>query len=412
MQPSEAVKVPESNDQIRNTDMETSPITALPSNLNYPRRGDDTEPRTSTQAQDYTKRFLKPEEKPVVLPWKWATELEPNLEANDFVEGVLSNNGMSVMYGPSGSGKSFVVLDLAVAVASGQKWYGHACDKGVVIYLAAEGAEGVKNRIAALKKEGRLPEDTRLVYVPCCIDILDKKQVAALVATVEASMAGIHEPVRLIILDTLSRCMSGANENAPEDMTAVISAAGHIRKVTGAHVLFVHHCGKNIAAGSRGHSSLRAATDTEIEIQRDAGEIGQILCRKAKDLEFFDPMAFRLKVVELGTNSREKPVTSCVLECLKSEDVPQKQTGVDTAIEIILKGLEESNNGLNTTEIWKLPGVGKDKKASALLFLEKHKLITVSPEGRSIRYRLPQQSQPPQFDPKDYPSANAARGLV
>lgn len=413
LHPSEAVKAPESNDQMRNRDMKNSHITALPSNPNYPQLGDDAEPRKHAKAQDYTKRFLKPEEKPALLPWKWATELEPNLDANDFVEGILANSGMSVVYGPSGSGKSFAVLDIAVAVASGKQWYGRECDKGVVIYLAAEGAEGVKNRIAALKKEGRLPEGTRLVYVACCINILDKKQVASLVATVESVRAGIDEPVRLIILDTLSRCMVGGNENAPEDMTAVVAASDRIREQTGAHVLFVHHSGKNAAAGARGHSSLRAATDAEIEIQREEGsEVGKIICRKVKDYEDFSPMAFRLKAVELGINSRGKSVTSCVLECVDAADVSQKQTSVDSAIGIILKALAESEDGLNTTEIWALEGAGKTPKAAALKTLTDSGAITMIRECRSNRYRLPQHRQPPQLDPKDYTSANPGRGLV
>lgn len=383
---------------------------------NTSKNTDPSNPNSSAEnarIKNYAERFLKSEAKPVPLPWKWATELEPNLEANDFVEGMLRTNGMSVMYGPSNSGKSFAVLDLAVAVASGQKWYGRECDKGVVIYLAAEGATGVQNRIFALKKEGRLPEGTQLVYVPCCIDILDKKQVASLIATVEAAMAGIDEPVRLIILDTLSRCMAGKNENAPEDMTAVVSAADGIREKTGAHILFVHHSGKNIAAGSRGHSSLRAATDTEIEIQREEGEIGQILCRKAKDLEFFAPMAFRLKVVELGTNHRGKPVTSCVLEHLEAEDLPQKQKAIDCAMGIILKALAESKDGLNTSEIWELKGVGKKPKTDALESLTASGAIVMFRDCRSNRYRLSQQSQPQQLDPKDYPpNIDAARGKV
>lgn len=356
---------------------------------------------------------LEPDESRFKLPWHWATDLKPNLEANDFVEGILSNNGLSVVYGPSGSGKSFVALDMAVAIASGQNWYDRECDKGAVIYLAAEGAIGVQNRLAALIKEGRLPKGARLVYVPCCISILEKKQVVALLGTVREAMNGIDEPVRLIILDTLSRCMSGANENAPEDMTKVVSAADVIRDITGAHVMFVHHCGKNAAADSRGHSSLRAAADTEIEIQREEGEIGQILCRKAKDMGSFEPMAFQLKPIELGTNHRGKPVTSCILERLKPEDIPQPKTAVDGAKGIILEALAESKDGLNTTEIWALPGAGKKPKADALKSLTKGKVVVMSPDGKSKRYRLNQHEQSAQIDPKDYPpDTDAGRGKV
>lgn len=354
-----------------------------------------------------------PDEPQFILSWQLATDLKPNLTANDFLEGILGNNGLSTMYGPPGSGKSFLALDLAVAVASGQKWYGRECDKGAVIYLAAEGAAGVQNRMVALINEGRLAKDARLVYVPHCISLLDKRQVVALVATVQQAMQGIDEPVRLIVLDTLSRCMAGANENAPEDMTAVVAAVDVIREKTGAHVMLVHHTGKNTGAGSRGHSSLKGATDTEIEIQREEGEIGQILCRKAKDMGSFEPMAFRLKAVELGINDRGKPVTSCVVEHLEAKDIPQPQTSVDCAKGIILEALAESKDGLNTTEIWALPGAGKKPKSDALESLTESGAVVKMNEGRSIRYRLPQHKQPQQLDPKDYPpNGDAGRGKV
>ena len=77
----------------------------------------------------------------------------------DFVEGLLTEGGASVIYGPSNCGKSFWVVDLAAHVASGTDWRcgDHAVDQGAVIYLALEGSTGAKNRIKALKKHGKLP---------------------------------------------------------------------------------------------------------------------------------------------------------------------------------------------------------------------------------------------------------------
>ena len=42
------------------------------------------------------------------------------------VDGVLPEQGLLCVYGPSGVGKSFLCLDLAAAIAEGAEWFGHA----------------------------------------------------------------------------------------------------------------------------------------------------------------------------------------------------------------------------------------------------------------------------------------------
>ena len=142
--------------------------------------------------------------------------------------------------------------------------------------------------------------------------------------------------------------MAGGNENASEDMGALVINGDRIRQATKAHVSWIHHSGKDTARGARGHSLLRAATDTEIEITK--AEDGSRLARVTKQREMeIDPdgMAYTLHVVELGTNRRGKSVTSCVVQVL--ETVPgQVGTGgtsrhVPTVAQI---GVRALNNAL------------------------------------------------------------------
>jgi len=71
------------------------------------------------------------------------------VEADDFSEGaapiwiiktVLPQSELVVLFGESGSGKSFVALDLSMAVARGAPWRGHRTKQGRVVYIAAEGS--------------------------------------------------------------------------------------------------------------------------------------------------------------------------------------------------------------------------------------------------------------------------------
>lgn len=288
----------------------------------YPREGDFNDDaqahgteiiaaafRDGLKAYAEDKALAKPD-----LPFVWFSDARPNLEANDFVEGMLTSGSMSVIYGPSNCGKTFFVIDLALHVAWGRTWRGRIVDQGAVVYLSLEGAQGVQNRMNAFALHhncGPLP----FVAMPKPVNLLNNDaDIEAVIRLVQYVAAKTGLPVRMIIIDTLSRAMAGGNENSSEDMTALIGNCDKIRAATDAHVCIVHHSGKDEARGARGHSSLRAATDTEIEIKRDP-EVTRSMVRVAKqrDLEACDPFAFTLKAVQLGENRRGKPVTSCVV---------------------------------------------------------------------------------------------------
>lgn len=268
---------------------------------------------------------IAPAEAKPTLPFFWFDEAQPNLAADDFVEGMLTSGAMSVIYGPSNCGKTFFVLDLALHVAWGREWRGRAIDQGAIVYLSLEGAQGIRNRIAAFRKHHKLDaQHLPFVAMPKPIDLLESEaDVAAVIQLVEYVALHKKLPVRMVVVDTLSRAMAGGNENSPEDMTALIGNCDRIRDATGAHVCIIHHSGKDEARGARGHSSLRAATDTEIEIKRNpALTKSTVRVAKQRDLEAGDPFDFTLKSVALGSNRRGKDVTSCVvLEAEKTVEI-------------------------------------------------------------------------------------------
>lgn len=248
------------------------------------------------------------------LPYTLFEDIEPNLEIADFVEGVLIEGAMSVVYGESNAGKTFWVSDLAFHVAAGRPWNGRDVEQGAVIYLALEGRHGIFNRIAAWKRHYGL-EDARLplAVVTVALNLLDPSaDASAVIATVKAVADQMEIPVKMIVVDTLARAIAGGNENASEDMGALVQTGDMIRQETGSHLMWIHHSGKEQAKGARGHSSLRGATDTEIEVVAD-GDSRSAEVRKQRDMPKGDVFRFELSVVELGTNRRGKPVTSCVV---------------------------------------------------------------------------------------------------
>lgn len=253
--------------------------------------------------------------KPEAFPIVRAGLSEGIAEARDFVESLLTEAGASVIYGPSNCGKSFWILDLAVAVATGRDFRDELdVERGAVVYVALEGSLGVRNRIEALKRAGRLDDSIPLFLCFAPVSLLEAGHARKLAESVKDAATESGLPCRLVILDTMARAMAGGDENSGKDMTAAVSSIDAIRAATGAHVAIVHHCGKDEARGARGHSSLRAAVDTEIEVSRPEGEtISTVRITKQRDMPIGEAMPFSLEVVTLGTDRRGKPITSCIV---------------------------------------------------------------------------------------------------
>jgi hypothetical protein len=245
-------------------------------------------------------------------PIFWAAEARPTLDASYMVKGWLGQQQMSVVYGPSNVGKSFFCLDLAYCIAANIEWRGHKVRGGAVLYLATEGGNAFRNRVYALHKQyaaGDVPLAVRASPVNLLNPEADMPELGALCKEIEEQ----HGKLSLIVIDTLSRAMAGGNENGPEDMTAFIANVDALRDYTGAHTMIVHHTGKDAAQGARGHSSLRAATDTEIELEVN-GTLRTATATKQRDLEPAKPFAFKLQIHELGTDPDDDPVTTCTIQ--------------------------------------------------------------------------------------------------
>jgi hypothetical protein len=183
------------------------------------------------------------------------------------VEGMIVEGELAVVYGPPKAGKTFFVLDLALSVATGTQFHGPRAVEapGRVLYVIGEGnAELFGERIKAWcdARELPLPDDSFLT-VADQPDITKPEDVA--------DLAGIARP-RLIILDTLSRTMTG-DENSPADMAAYVRGCDRLRQATGAAVVVVHHEGKDASRGPMGHTKLRGALDTAIRVHPRNGSI-------------------------------------------------------------------------------------------------------------------------------------------
>ena len=223
------------------------------------------------------------------------------------IKGVLPATGLGAVFGASGSGKSFLVLDALQSLAAGADWFGHRVKPCPVIYCALEGEGGIAGRVQAYRiRHGSTAENIRYLVQP--FSLLEGGDVHDLAKAIKAADAGAG----VVVLDTLNRAAPGADENDSKSMGKIIAAAKELQTLVGGLVLLVHHTGKDASKGLRGHSSLHAALDAAIEVRRD-GDRREWLIAKSKDGKDGAAHPFKLDMVELGTDEDGEPVTSCVV---------------------------------------------------------------------------------------------------
>lgn len=247
------------------------------------------------------------------------------LTSRYLVKGWLDRDTTSVIYGESNVGKTFFAMDLALHVAAGVPWHGYKTLKGAgtgqVVYIASEGGRGMFNRIAAARKDNpdlinAASNVNGFLLLPTSLDLHGNNDADAL--TKALSEVG---DTSLVIIDTLARTMGEGDENSTKDMGAFIRNLDAIRAVTGAHIMVVHHSGKDASKGARGSGSLRAVVDTEIELTRSEGVVMAEM-RKQRDMACDHSLAYRLESVTIGTDEDGDEVTSAVVR----EAEPVKKT--------------------------------------------------------------------------------------
>lgn len=232
------------------------------------------------------------------------------------IKGLVPAAVSGVLFAESGAGKSFAIFDMGACVARGIPWNGRKVRQGRVVYIAAEGAGGLRKRAAAYGKFHGIDLDA----LPFGI-IADRPNLLKDDHRKIADQVNAWGGADLLIVDTLAQSMAGGDENSGEDVGKVLAHAQALHAATGAMVILVHHSGKDATRGARGWSGLKAAMDCELEITRE-GEARVLRVSKQKDGEDGLAFAFRLQTVDMGVDVDGDPITSCVVQWV---DMPATQ---------------------------------------------------------------------------------------
>jgi hypothetical protein len=218
------------------------------------------------------------------------------------IQGILPVKAFAALYGPPGSFKSFIALDIAEAIATGRPWMGNPIDRqGAVLYLCGEGFGGMGARIKACQLHHSTPKGAPIYVIRHQLNMRSSTEdFNALMLAIVQLVEKTGMEFQLMVIDTLARSFGGGNENDSDAMGAFITTMGKIQEFLNCALMVLHHSGKDTTKGLRGHSSLLGAVDTQLEILRFEEQAkGVISLTKQKDGEDGIRIGFEMVEVEI-----------------------------------------------------------------------------------------------------------------
>lgn len=303
------------------------------------------------------------------------------------VEEVLTESGLSMLWGRSGAMKSFVALDIAMCISTGTPWHGKATKHGLVVYVAAEGSHGLGRRAIGWRRtRGRELSAPLFKLIPHSV-ALTSDDLEAMVAAILALEA---RPV-LIVIDTLARTFGAGDENKQADMNAYVSAADKLREATGANVMIVHHSGVHEDRRERGSNVLRGAADTVIKVSRKEDKldiINQGPEGKQKDAEEFKTIKLRTQKVAFTQGEQEQ---STLILNLREEDGSAEPEGKAQEVKLgnvekqIIEALKKAGEPLGLTRLALMAGAHNKSVTRALDTLNDKELVIRADDGDENR---------------------------
>jgi hypothetical protein len=265
----------------------------------------------------------------------------PALGRDYLIKDLIPARGLTVVWGPPKSGKSFVTFDAMLHVALGWNYHGRRVRQGPVVYCAFEGGDGYGKRAEAFRHAHLAEDHGEIPFWLLAVQLDLAREANNLVAAIQAALGADSAPVA-IVLDTLNRSLVGS-ECSDEDMAGYLRAADLLGETFRCAIIVVHHSGVN-ESRPRGHSSLTGAAVAQLAVRRD-GENVVLRVEWMKDGPEGAEIAFRLKTVEVGTDEDGDMLTSCVVEAVEgaSASMARHRTPrLTKAAHIALRALREA----------------------------------------------------------------------
>ena len=277
---------------------------------------------------------------------------------NQLVEGLIAVGDIGVFYGAAKTGKSFLTVDLALSLSNGDGWFDRAVSPAKVLYWAGEDFSGlIARRTACARHKGgcgvfSIDNDPLSLAPSQATDTVDA---LATILRYELAPSRLEDPndyvslPPVLIIDTWAMLTASMDENSGKDMSAAMAALRELQaRVSNLTIIIIHHAGKDGSQGMRGHSSLLAAVDVAIEVDKSSKRLGRWTVRNARRNETGATGQFRLKQVALPASELSAAgvrMETCIIE--QVDGVAENCKLSDKAMQALdrLKSLEGGNAG-------------------------------------------------------------------
>ncbi len=218
---------------------------------------------------------------------------------------------VALLSGRRSTGKSFLALDWACCIATGKPWQGRqVVQPGRVLYIAAEGAHGLHNRVSAWESAWHR-QVAALDVLPVAVNLFSGDRFDELLQIVRET------GYRLVVIDTWARSTAGGQENNNTDSTVSFERVDALRQ-TGATVLVVAHTDATDSK-TRGATALEDNADTVYRSKGDP-QLIELSRDKRKDGPTEDLHRLQLQQIRLGEDPDGRPITSCVVQNTRGQD--------------------------------------------------------------------------------------------
>ena len=235
--------------------------------------------------------------------------------------GLLELPSLNIFYGAPGTLKSFLLQDLAICIAAGKPWlqqapwqtggYVFPTNKAAIMWVDFDmGKRRTVERFAALCRHYETPSDAGVTVYSMAnppLDASNPGHIAELAARIMATDS------RLVVIDNLGTISGGAEENSSA-MIAIMFNLRWLADETGAAVVLIHHQRKSNGMGGRagdslrGHSSIEAAIDLALQIEREPyAELINVQMTKSRGLEVLPFSA----AVAFEANENDELISAC-----------------------------------------------------------------------------------------------------
>lgn len=213
------------------------------------------------------------------------------------IPGMIQEDGFTLMFGKYKSFKSFVAIDMACSIATGQDYHGKKVHTGPVVYISGEGNSGLKGRFEAWSKRHGHDLTGKVMFSTGAYHMRMPGTAEKLMTQIDEMLDG-EEP-RAIFIDTVKRNFGQGDENKPEDMQAFVDACDKIwQAYPQSAVIAVHHTGHENANRAMGSVNLPASADVIMSVEKKGKSIAQLTVEEAKEAPEGETLSFQ--VVEVG----------------------------------------------------------------------------------------------------------------